>query len=125
MPCPHCQSTATTERPDRTALGSRRFWWCRTYKRGLNERTGTPFNHLQYPTDVVSLVVLWHYRYTLSLRDLTAMFLQHGIMFSHEAVRAWEAKLTSLLSTSLRKRRRRAVGTSWYVDETYVKVQGK
>ena len=42
MSCPHCASTATTERPDRTALGDRRFR-CRNCKRGFNERTGTPF----------------------------------------------------------------------------------
>jgi hypothetical protein len=50
MPCPHCQSTATTERPDQTALGYRRFR-CRNGIRVFNERTGTPFNRLQYPTD--------------------------------------------------------------------------
>jgi putative transposase len=46
MPCPHCQSTVTTERPDRTELGYRRFR-CRACKRGFNERTGTPYNRLR------------------------------------------------------------------------------
>jgi hypothetical protein len=50
MTCPHCESTATVERPDRTELGDRRFR-CRTGKRGFNERTGTPDNRLQYPTE--------------------------------------------------------------------------
>jgi putative transposase len=36
MPCPHCQSTVTTERPDRTELGYRRFR-CRACKRGFIE----------------------------------------------------------------------------------------
>ncbi len=36
----------------------------------FNERTGTPFNCLEFPTDVVLLVVLWRLRYKLSLRDL-------------------------------------------------------
>jgi putative transposase len=124
MPCPHCQSTATTERPDCTELGYRRFR-CRNCKRVFNERTGTPFNRLQYPTDVVSLVVLWRFRYKLSLRDLAEMFLQRGLSFTHEAVRDWEAKLAPLLGEALRKRPPGAVGKSWYVDETYVKVQGQ
>jgi putative transposase len=124
MICPHCQSTATTERSDRTELGYRRFrcWACH---RGFNERTGTPFNRLQYPTDVVCLAVLWRFRYKLSLRDLTEMFLQRGIVFTHEAVRAWEGKLTPHLTEALRKRRHGKVGNSWYVDETYVRVQGQ
>lgn len=35
----------------------------------FNERTGTPFNFLAYPTDVVLLVVVWRLRYKLSLRE--------------------------------------------------------
>jgi putative transposase len=124
MTCSHCESTATTERSDRTELGYRRFR-CRDCQRGFNERTGTPFNRLQYPTDVVCLVILWRFRYKLSLRDLAEMFLQRGLSFTHEAVREWENKLAPLLSETLRKRRHGAVGQSWYVDETYVKVQGQ
>ena len=124
MTCPHCESTATTERPDRTALGYRRFR-CRTCPRGFNERTGTPFNSLEYLTDVVCLVVFWRHRYKLSLRDLAEMFLQRGIIFTHEAGRHWERKLAPLLSVTLRKRRYGTVGTSWYVDETYVRVDGR
>jgi putative transposase len=123
MRCPYCQSTSTTERPDQTELGYRRFR-CGECQRGFNERTGTPFNRLQYPTDVICLVVLWRLRYKLSLRDLAEMFLQRGLIFTHEAVRDWEAKLAPLLSDVLRKRRHGAVGASWYVDETYIRVQG-
>jgi transposase-like protein len=47
----------TTERVRRTALGYRTFR-CPACWRVFNERTGTPFNHLQYPTDLVLLVVL-------------------------------------------------------------------
>jgi putative transposase len=77
MTCPHCESTATTERSERTELGYRRFR-CRYCQRVFNERTGTPFYRLQYPTDVVCLVVLRRFRYKLSLRDLAEMFLQRG-----------------------------------------------
>jgi putative transposase len=124
MRCPHYQSLSTTERPDQTELGYRRFR-CRECQRGFNERTGTPFNRLQYPTDVVCLVVLWRLCYTLSLRDLAEMFLQRGLIFTHEAVRDWEAKLAPRVSDVLRKRRHGAVGKSWYVDETSIKVQGQ
>jgi putative transposase len=61
MTCPHCESTATTERPDRTELGYRRFR-CRACQRAFNEWTGTPFDRLQYPTAVICLVVLWRFR---------------------------------------------------------------
>jgi putative transposase len=48
-----------------------------------------------------------------------------GIVFSYEAVREWEAKLTPALAEDLRRRRRGQVGRSWYVDETYLKVHGR
>jgi len=48
---------------------------------------GTPFNYLEYPSDIVLLVVLWRLRYKLSLRDLAEMFLERGFEFTHEAVR--------------------------------------
>jgi putative transposase len=124
MTCPHGESTATVERPDRTALGYRRFR-CRACKRGFNERTGTPYNRLQYPTDMVCLVVLWRFRYQLSLRDMAEMFLQRNLIFTHEAVRDWEATLAPWLIEALRKKRHGAVRESWYVDETYVRVQGQ
>jgi putative transposase len=70
------------------------------------------------PSDVIALVVLWRLRYKLSLRDLPEMFAMRGIVFSYEAVRDWEAKLTPALADDLRRRRRGKVGRSWYVDET-------
>ena len=69
MNCPYCASTATKERTKKTALGYRTFC-CSAYKRTFNERTGTAFNYLEYPTDIVLLVVFWRLRYKLSPRDL-------------------------------------------------------
>jgi transposase-like protein len=57
MNCLHCASTATKEQSRKTSLGYRTFC-CLACKRTFNERTGTPFNYLEYPTDIVLLVVL-------------------------------------------------------------------
>src|SRR5215207_4544025 len=124
MRCLECGSEAVTERPERTAQGYRRFR-CRVCGKQFNERSGGVLNRTQYPSDVIALVVLWRLRYKLSLRDLPEMFAIRGIMFSYEAVREWEAKLTPALAEELRRRRRGKVGRSWYVDETYLKVHGR
>jgi putative transposase len=123
MRCIGCGSTVVSERSDRTAQGYRRFR-CRACGKQFNERSTTLLNRTQYPSDVIALVVLWRLRYKLSLRDLPEMFLVRGIVFSHEAIRDWEAKLTPALAKGLRRRRRGKVGKSWYVDETYIKVHG-
>src|SRR3954471_13905902 len=104
MDCVTCGSAGVTERPERTAQGYRRFR-CRTCGKQYNERSGTLLNHAQYPSDVIALVVLWRLRYRLTLRDLAEMFLVRGIVFSYEAVRAWEAKLAPILADELRRRR--------------------
>ena len=70
-------------------------------------------------------MVLWRLRYKLALRDLPEMFLIRGMVFSYEAVRDWEAKLTPALAERLRQRRRGKAGCSWYADETYLKVNGR
>jgi putative transposase len=127
MDCVACGSAAVTERPECTARGYRRFR-CRDCGKQYNERSGTLLNHAQYPSDVIALVVLWRLRYRLTLRDLSEMFLQRGIVFSHEAVREWEAKLAPVLADELRLRRHGrggARGRHWHVDETYLKVRGR
>lgn len=121
---PHCAATITIEQHRRIALGYRTFR-CGRCHRAFNERTGTAFNHLQYPTDLLLLVVLWRLRYKLSLRELAEMFLVHGFVFSHEAVRDWEARFAPLLTARLRAKRRGTAGTKWHADETYLRVNGR
>jgi putative transposase len=123
MRCIGCGSTAVSERAGRTAQGYRRFR-CRGCDKHFNERSACLLNRTQYPSDVIALVVLWRLRYKLSPRDLPEMFLMRDIVFSHEAVRDWEANLTPAFAEGLRRRRRGKVGKSWYVDETYIKVHG-
>jgi transposase-like protein len=73
MNCPYCASIQTTERGKKTVLGYQTFWR-QQCKRKFSERSGTPFNYLEYPTIIVLLVVLYRLRYKLSLRDLAEMF---------------------------------------------------
>ena len=125
MECVDCGSAEVTERRDRTAQGYQRFR-CRACGRGFNERSAGVLNRAQYPSDVIALVVLWRLRYRLTLRDLAEMFLIRGMVFSHEAVRGWEAKLAPVLAGELRRRRcgKSSRGhRSWHVDETYLKVR--
>jgi putative transposase len=127
MDCVCCGSSAVTERPERTARGYRRFR-CHECGKQYNERSGGLLNHTHYPSDVIALVVLWRLRYRLTLRDLAEMFLVRGPIFSHEAVREWEAKLAPFLADALHQRRHGkggARGRHWHVDEIYLKVRGR
>jgi putative transposase len=122
--CPHCAASATAEQRRRTARGYHTVR-CRACRRVFNERTGTAYNHLQYPTDVVLLVVLWRLRYQLSLRDRAEMFLERGFVFTHETVRDRAARFAPLLTARRRAKRRGQGGAQWHADETYVRVDGR
>ena len=124
MSCPHCLSASTSKRKHRTSLGYRTYF-CPGCGRRSNERTGSPFNDLQFPTDIVLLAVLWRLRYKLSFRDVAELLLQRGFEISHETIRAWEFRFAPWVSENLRTKRRGTAGVSWYLDETYIKVRGQ
>jgi putative transposase len=118
MTCPHYRSRHTRKRRGATDLGYSRFQ-CRSCRQTCNERTGTPFNFLEMPTDIVFQVVLFRLLFKLSLRDLMHLLLIRGYEFTYETVRDWEARFAPLLADQVRHRRRGRVGRCWYVDETY------
>ena len=121
MTCPHCATITTKKRAKKTKLGYATFF-CPHCQCTFNERTGTPFNYLEFPTDVVLLVVVWRLRYKLSLRDVAEMFLSRGFTFTHKAIQDWEARFAPLITEQLRMKRRGQAGRSWYVDEMYIRV---
>jgi hypothetical protein len=115
-----------TERRDVTARVYRRFR-CQVCGRQFNERSAGVLNRTCLPSDVTAFVVFCRLRYRLTLRDLCEILALRGIEISHEAARDWEGKLLPVMGDAPRKRRhrtRRSCGTSWYVDETYLKVSG-
>ena len=84
-------------------------------------------NRICLPSDIVALVVFCRLRYRLTLRDLSEIMALRGIEVSHEAIRDWEAKLPPVMGEAPRRRRhgkRRNSSTSWFGDETYLKVRG-
>ena len=83
---------------------------CRACRRTCNERTSTPFNHLQVPTDIAVLVVPGRFQDKLSLRNVAEMFLTHGFSFTHETAPAWEERFAPLLTARLKARRRGKAG---------------
>lgn len=125
--CICCGSAAVTERPEMTAQGYRRFR-CRDCGKQFNERSDGALNRTSLPSDIIAFVVFCRLRCRLTLRDLSEILLLRGFTVSHETIRDWAAKLRPVLGDALRHRRqgmRRRPGRSWYVGETYLKVQGR
>ncbi len=109
MDCPHCHSTRTTKLQRTTDLGYAVFS-CKDCCRTFNERTGTPFNFVEVPTDVVFQVLLCRVRYKLSYREVAELFLLRGFQFTHETVREWEERFAPIFAEELRAKRKGKMG---------------
>ena len=83
MDCPHCASTNARQCSSKTNLGYKKYR-CRGCHRQYNERTGTTFNFIEYPTDVVMLGVNYYYRFKVSLDDVVELMLMRGFHLSHQ-----------------------------------------
>ncbi len=103
MSCPHCQSKSTTQLNRTTTLGYP-VHRCRDCGKTFNERTGTPFNFIEVPTDIVFQVVYFRHRFKLSYRDLAEMFLIRGFTFTHETVRDWAERFGAIFTAQLRQK---------------------
>jgi putative transposase len=79
---------------------------------------------LHYPLEIMLLCVRWYAAYPLSLRNLEEMMLERGVIVDHATVHRWALKMLPVLAAVFR-RRKRPVGSSWRVDETYIKVRGQ
>jgi len=123
MRCPHCQSENTRLLSSKTKLGYRRLYCCGCCRK-YNERTGTAFNFLEHPRDLVMLVVFWRLRYALSLRDVVELCLLRNVTLTHETIRDWEQRFAPYLTEKLKHRRKGKCSNRWHVDETYIKVGG-
>jgi putative transposase len=86
MNCPYWAEAATRKRVKKTKLGDKMFF-CSKCRCTFNERMGTPFNYLEFPTDIVLLAVIWCLRYKLSSYDVVEMLFARGFSFTHEASR--------------------------------------
>ena len=82
------------------------------------------YHGYRFPPDIISHAVWLYHRFGLSFRDVEDLLAEGGITVSYEAIRQW--CLTFGLDYARRLRRRRGrMGDTWYLDELFVKIQGR
>ena len=82
------------------------------------------FKGCHFPKAVILTCVRWYLRYKLSFRDLEEMMAERGVRVDHATINRWVIKFAPMLAHRAR-RHRSAVGRSWRMDETYIKVRGQ
>lgn len=79
---------------------------------------------LHYPLEIMLVRVQWYAAYALSSRNLEEIMAERGVVVDHATVHRWALKILPVLAAVCR-RRKRPVGSSWRMDEAYIKVGGQ
>ncbi|PHQ78665.1 MAG: IS6 family transposase [Coxiella sp. (in: Bacteria)] len=124
MQCPHCESMNTRECKSKTALGYRQFR-CRSCTCQYNERTGTSYNHVHYPAEVIMFALYLYYRFRNSLDDVVELMITRGVHLSHQTIYNWAHTFGVELAKKFQKMRYGETGLKWHADATYIRVEGR
>jgi len=82
------------------------------------------FKWRHFHQEIIMLVVRWYLSYSLSYRDIEEIMLERGITVDHSTINRWVIHYAPLLEDEFRKNYKRKVGSSWRMDETYIKIKG-
>jgi len=85
------------------------------------KHNSSPFKWRHYAPDVILLCVRWYCRYALSYRDLEEIMCERGLTVDHSTVFRWVQRYAPEINKRIRQHLKMS-GTSYRVDETYVKV---
>ena len=78
----------------------------------------------RFPPDIIRYAVWLYFRFNLSHRDIEDLLAQRGIIVSYESIRLWCIKFGRIYARRL-KRRHQGYGDTFYIDEVFVKINGK
>lgn len=82
------------------------------------------FKGTHFEATVILTCVRWYLAYPLSYRQLEEMMQERGVSVDHSTINHWVLKYIPGLEQECR-RRKRPVGLSWRLDETYIRVRGQ
>jgi len=78
----------------------------------------------RFPPEIISHAVWLYHRFSLSHRDIEDLLAERGIAVRYDAIRLWCAEFGPEFAKRLR-RKHQGYGDTFYIDEVFVKIQGK
>ena len=78
----------------------------------------------RFPAEIIQHTVWLYHRFNLSGRDTEDLMADRGIAISYESIRLWCIKFGPKYAKRLR-RRHQGYGETFFIDEVFVKIQGK
>ncbi len=89
----------------------------------MNIRTSLYKRH-RFPTEIIQYAVWLYHRFNLSHRDIEDLLAERGVEVSYESIHLWCNKFGPKYVKRL-KRWHQGFGDTFYIDEVFVKIQGK
>jgi len=81
------------------------------------------FKGSHFERDVILWGVRWYVAYPLSYRQIEEMMQGRGVEVDHSTLHRWVLRYVPLLEKAFLARKR-PVGSSWRMDETYMRIKG-
>ena len=82
------------------------------------------YKRYRFPPEIIQYAVWLYYRFNLSHRDIEDLLAERGINVTYEAIRLWCNRFGPEFATRLR-RKHRGYGDTFYIDEVFIKIDGK
>jgi transposase-like protein len=125
-----CRQLSAPQKLQKGASPLFRFWCKRLVGliiSGMNQplpHASSLFRGRHFNRTIIILCVRWYITYKLSYRDLAEMMAERGVAVSHTTILRWIQCYVPEFEKHW-NRYARSVGTSWRVDETYIRVRGR
>ena len=78
----------------------------------------------RFPIEVIRHAVWLYHRFCLSLREISDLLLQRGIVVSHETIREWCLDFGPNFAAQI-KNKRPQPGSTWHLDEVFLTIKGE
>ncbi len=82
------------------------------------------YKRYRFPPVIIQHAVWLYHRFNLSHRDIEDLLAERGITVSYESIRLWCNKFGPKYARRLR-RKHQGFGDTFYIDEVFVKIDGK
>jgi putative transposase len=96
-------------------------WW---HTNGMKNTTSSLYKGYRFPPEIIGYCVWLYFRFSLSYRDVEEIMAERGIVLTYETIRQWCQKFGQEYANALKKRRAQP-GDKWYLDEVFLKINGK
>ncbi|EIM29931.1 IS6 family transposase [Microvirga lotononidis] len=90
-------------------------------KRGTKKNL---FKGRQFTAEIILWAVHWYLQFPISYRDLECMLADRGVQVDHTTLFRWVQAYAPEIEKRIRPHLR-MTNSSWRVDETYIRVEGK